>query len=149
MIKILNALKLTIISILEAIILFIFGYVIAYLFSYVSDWATDSELWYGQFYQNIYTLLAVIIMFILFGIIMFTIFKFIEIKLISEHKKDSYQYLLIPCVLIIIWEIAYSFSGIAGVEGFVYILLWSPMALVIVTLNQLYEFKFINKKEVL
>lgn len=141
-----NALKYGIITVIETAILFITYKVVGNIFSYVSDRVTDSELWYPYFYQNIYTLLTMVALFIIIGVILFILFKFIEVRLISKHHKNSYQYLLIPCVLIIIWEIIYSFAYVSGAEEFVYVVMWSPIAIIIIALNLLYEFRIGKKK---
>jgi hypothetical protein len=144
--SILNGAKIVAISIIECIIIFNSATILGNIFSFVAE-KVDPELWFGEFYKNIYTLIAMIFGYIIIGLALFILFKLVELFLISKHKPDSYQYMILPCILILLvglgfeWVVDGYFTDIIVVS---YIFL--PIVAVIMSLNIIYEFRFMKRK---
>ena len=98
--EVLKAMKILVVSGLQGVILYL-AWLPLYLFFEIIAERSDPEVWFGFFYRNIYTLLTVIIGYVVIGIILFIIFKSIERFLISGHTKNSYQYMFLPCIFVI------------------------------------------------
>jgi len=140
---VLNALKFIVITLVEAFIIFFSIQPIAQIFSNIGQKIHPDIASIAQdLTKSGWLMLFTILMYVVVGIVLFMVFKFIEVKLISKHTKKSYQYMLVPCVLVLIAEILYIVFDIGGL-GFV--LIWTPMVAIIVISNLVYEFAIVKK----
>ena len=139
----LQGLKIFIISVIEAIILFAAYIPLVTSWCFIRD-IFNPELQIYDFYQNPYICLFTILIFIILGTGLFILFKFLEIKLISKHKKDSYQYMLLPCFLYLI--AAVSFIYLEVFDFSMTLMIWIPLVLIIIIYNFIYEFIIQRKK---
>lgn len=135
-------------SMIECALIFFSHIPLGNMYIFVKD-KINPELEFITFYNNIYTLITVIISYIIIGLILFILFKVIEYNFISKHKADSYQYMFLPCILVIIVGGVFDllFNGSAITELFIVSYIFLPIVTVITILNLIYEFKIESKKK--
>ena len=132
--------KIIIINIIQLAIIFLSGWGTGNLLRMINEHIHLSKI-YEPIFRDHYILILIIfiVVYLLVSILLFIAFKFIEIKLISKPKKDSYQYMFILFLLAIL---------LVNIRFLLYsnfTLSFLPITLIIVVINLVYEFK-IKKK---
>lgn len=133
-----NTVKESIIYIIEASILFFSHLVLFAIMDPVRDKFIYDDGYFYNHYKNISTLSILLLTYLIIGLVLFAIFKFVEVRLIKRHRAKSYQYMLAPCVLVSICLIF-----ITGLDASYYVEVFgvfAPIFTIIIASNQIYEF---------